>query len=148
MFPEKYKPEFEDNADWLRLAFHSENEFPGEPYRNATSEKLAADFDLTATQLQRIAGKAYTAGLQIHFAMVRADSLLKQFQKNREHMMIVVDEFGGTAGVVTLEDVLEVLTGEIVDETDRIMDMQEAARRRRWRLSLLRARRKEKQASK
>jgi len=74
MFPEKYKPEFEDNADWLRLAFHSENEFPGEPYRNATPEKLAADFDLTATQLKRIAGKAYTAGLQIHFAMVRADS--------------------------------------------------------------------------
>ncbi|NLS94975.1 MAG: hypothetical protein GXX96_22695, partial [Planctomycetaceae bacterium] len=60
MFPEKYKPEFEDNADWLRLAFHSENEFPGEPYRNATPEKLAADFDLTATQLKRIAGKAYT----------------------------------------------------------------------------------------
>ncbi|MDO5566679.1 MAG: hypothetical protein Q4G59_08480, partial [Planctomycetia bacterium] len=74
MFPDKYKHEFEDNAEWLRLAFHSENEFPGEPYRNAPPEKLAADFDLTATQLKRIAGKAYTAGLQIHFAMVRADS--------------------------------------------------------------------------
>ena len=74
--------------------------------------------------------------------MVHADELLKQFQESREHLMIVVDEFGGTAGVVTLEDVLEVLTGEIVDETDRVMDMQEAARRRRWRLSLLRARKK------
>ena len=78
-------------------------------------------------------------------AMVRADELLRQFQESREHLMVVVDEFGGTAGVVTLEDVVEVLTGEIVDETDRIMDMQEAARRRKWRLSLLRARRMKKQ---
>lgn len=75
--------------------------------------------------------------------MVRADNLLRQFQENREHMLVVVDEFGGTAGVVTLEDVLEVLTGEIVDETDRVMDMQAAARQRRWR-SLFLARKKEK----
>lgn len=74
MFPDKYRSEFEDNADWLRLAFHSENEFPPEPYREAPPEKLAADFDLVAKQLQRIAGKAYSAGLQIHFATVRADS--------------------------------------------------------------------------
>ena len=74
MFPDRYKGEFEDNADWLRVAFHSENEFPGEVYRNAPPEKLAADFDLTAAQLKRIAGKAYTSGLQIHFAMVRPDA--------------------------------------------------------------------------
>ncbi len=70
MFPDKYKSEFEDNAHWLRLAFHSENEFPGIPYKNAIPEKLAADFDLVAKELKRIAGKAYTAGLQIHFADV------------------------------------------------------------------------------
>jgi CBS domain containing-hemolysin-like protein len=63
--------------------------------------------------------------------MVRADKLLKAFQENREHLMVVVDEYGGVAGVVTLEDVLEVLTGEIVDETDRIVDLQEIARKRR-----------------
>lgn len=63
--------------------------------------------------------------------MVRADKLLKTFQESREHLMVVVDEYGGVAGVVTLEDVLEVLTGEIVDETDRIVDLQEIARKRR-----------------
>ncbi|NLX98370.1 MAG: hypothetical protein GXY83_19605 [Rhodopirellula sp.] len=73
MFPDKYKPEFEDNADWLRLAFHSENEFPDIPYLNATPEKLAADFDLVAGELKRIAGSGYTAGLQIHWADVPPD---------------------------------------------------------------------------
>ena len=42
--------------------------------------------------------------------------------------MVVLDEYGVVAGVITLEDVLEVLTGEIVDETDRIIDLQGIAR--------------------
>ncbi|EGJ29627.1 MULTISPECIES: hemolysin family protein [Moorena] len=62
---------------------------------------------------------------------VRADKLLKTFQQTREHLMVVLDEYGGVSGVVTLEDVLEVLTGEIVDETDRNIDLQAIARKRR-----------------
>lgn len=46
------------------------------------------------------------------------DKLLKDFQSRRTHMGIVADEFGGTDGLITLEDVLEELVGEIVDETD------------------------------
>jgi putative hemolysin len=48
----------------------------------------------------------------------RADQLLQEFQAKRLHLAIVVDEFGGTAGLVALEDLLEELVGEIADEYD------------------------------
>ena len=64
----------------------------------------------------------------------RADRLLQDFQRNREHIAAVVDEYGGVSGVVTLEDILEELTGEIVDETDLNVDLQALARQRRNRL--------------
>lgn len=70
---------------------------------------------------------------KVHYVpeMIKADKLLKNLQDTREHLMVVLDEYGGVSGVVTLEDVLEVLTGEIVDETDRIIDLQEIARKKR-----------------
>jgi len=48
----------------------------------------------------------------------RIDELLKEMQAARNHMAIVVDEYGGTAGVVTIEDILEEIVGEITDEYD------------------------------
>jgi len=48
----------------------------------------------------------------------RADALLQEFQAKKLHVAIVVDEYGGTAGLVTLEDLLEELVGEIADEFD------------------------------
>jgi len=48
----------------------------------------------------------------------RADALLREFQAKKLHLAIVVDEYGGTAGLVTLEDLLEELVGEIRDEYD------------------------------
>jgi magnesium and cobalt transporter len=48
----------------------------------------------------------------------RLDVLLREFRENRNHMAIVVDEYGGVAGLVTIEDVLEQIVGEIDDEHD------------------------------
>ena len=51
--------------------------------------------------------------------MKPADDMLRQMQAERFHMAIVIDEYGGVAGLVTLEDLLEEVVGELTDEHDR-----------------------------
>ena len=65
---------------------------------------------------------------------IRADRLMRNFLEAREHIAVVVDEYGNVSGVITLEDVLEVITGEIVDETDKTIDLQAIARKKRERM--------------
>jgi CBS domain containing-hemolysin-like protein len=48
----------------------------------------------------------------------KIDDLLKDFQEKRVHMAIVVDEYGGTSGLITMEDIIEEIVGEINDEFD------------------------------
>jgi len=52
----------------------------------------------------------------------RLNILLREFRENRNHMAIVIDEYGGVAGLITIEDVLEEIVGEIEDETDVAAD--------------------------
>jgi magnesium and cobalt transporter len=52
----------------------------------------------------------------------RLNILLREFRQNRNHMALVIDEYGSVAGLVTIEDVLEEIVGEIEDETDAEID--------------------------
>jgi gliding motility-associated protein GldE len=54
----------------------------------------------------------------------KIDDLLKEFQTKRIHMAIVVDEYGGTSGIITLEDVMEEIIGEIADEFDDVQEIE------------------------
>lgn len=63
--------------------------------------------------------------------MATVGQALEKMMEQKRHIALVVDEYGGMSGIVSLEDLLESLLGqEIVDETDTIADMQELARRR------------------
>ncbi len=49
----------------------------------------------------------------------KISDLLREFQTNKIHMAVVIDEYGGTSGIITLEDILEEIVGEITDESDQ-----------------------------
>ncbi|MGZ3158586.1 MAG: HlyC/CorC family transporter [Burkholderiaceae bacterium] len=73
----------------------------------------------------------------------RLNVLLRDFRANRNHMAIVVDEYGGVAGLITIEDVLEQIVGDIEDEydfdeeEDNILAVKDGAAGSRWRVKAL-----------
>jgi magnesium and cobalt transporter len=75
----------------------------------------------------------------------RLNVLLRDFRANRNHMAIVVDEYGGVAGLLTIEDVLEQIVGDIEDEYDfdeeegNILPVRDGSRGLRWRVKALTA---------
>ena len=73
-FPTEHKKEWEDNSNWLRLAFHAFNEFPNRPYQQASPERIAEDFDLVKEEIIRFAGSAYTPTSITHWAMLPRES--------------------------------------------------------------------------
>jgi CBS domain containing-hemolysin-like protein len=85
---------------------------------------------LTALAKDEIGRKVsdFSYDIMIVSDKAKVDYLLILFQKKKNHLAVVKDKYGTVLGLVSLEDVLEQLVGEIVDETDEIADLQEKAR--------------------
>ena len=64
----------------------------------------------------------------------KLDNLLQQFKTRKQHMAIIVDEHGGVSGLITLEDALEEIVGEIIDETDTVEPHIVKTRPNEWRV--------------
>ncbi|MBU1048962.1 hemolysin family protein [Candidatus Bipolaricaulota bacterium] len=75
---------------------------------------LACDFDDPEMNLRQLQRPAYYVP-----STQPINLLLREFQRQKVHMAVVIDEFGGMAGIVTIEDILEEIVGEIEDEYDR-----------------------------
>ncbi len=81
-FPDRYKGEWEDNADWLALAFHAYANMPNRPYQDAPPEKLIADLDKVAEQIVRFAGeKTYSPPTVIHWGMTRTTAFKPLYER-------------------------------------------------------------------
>lgn len=75
-FPDRYKGEWQDNADWLKLSFHAHSEFPDRPYAQPDGKKLAADYDRMQSEVARFAGVGvFYPPVVIHWAMVHPRAL-------------------------------------------------------------------------
>jgi CBS domain containing-hemolysin-like protein len=103
-------PVIEDSIDNVIGVLHIKDLFASFQKLTASGEKI------TSLDIKAIMKKPYFIP-----ESKKLDSLLQEFKAKKSHMAIVVDEHGGVAGLVTLEDVVEEIFGEIIDETDRMV---------------------------
>ena len=110
--PDAYKEQFEENADWLHLAFHALSEFPDRPYQHCTEERLAHDYDLTTGELRRIAGdKCCTCPTNVHWAML-PPSL---FHVMRERGVKILTSSGFMSNRLIVDGKVEEISGAACD---------------------------------
>jgi len=81
-FPDRYKSQWQDNSDWLKLAFHAQANLPDRPYQSVPASQLIADLDRVAEQILRFAGdRTYSPPTVIHWGMVPPSALKPLYQR-------------------------------------------------------------------
>jgi CBS domain containing-hemolysin-like protein len=119
-----------DLIESIRASQHSRIVVVGETLDQVMGVVLRDELLLAILDGQKQTVEAYARPALFVPETLPSDELLVLFQTAKQHLAVVQDDHGGLSGVVTLEDVLEVLTGEIMDETDRCEDLREEARLR------------------
>ncbi|NLF18408.1 MAG: hypothetical protein GX595_14320 [Lentisphaerae bacterium] len=83
-FPDRYKAEWADNCDWLRLSFHSYSEWPDRPYQDPNPTQILADYDLVKREIERFAGpQTFIKPPVIHWAVASPEAVSAMARSGR-----------------------------------------------------------------
>lgn len=119
-FPDRYRSEWADNADWLRLAFHAYADQPARPYQHASPQQLAADYDLVAEQVLRFAGEqSWTPTTIVHWGMVMPAALPVLRQRG---VRVLSGYFRKLGGLWDVNYHLDPVRSEYLSRHDALMD--------------------------
>jgi hypothetical protein len=119
-FPDRYKGEWQDNSDWLKLAFHAYSNKPDRPYQYAPASKLIADLDKVAEQIIRFAGEqTYSLPTVIHWAMVQPTALKPLYERG---VRVLSGYFCRQNGIWDINYLLDDARSEYLSRHDALMD--------------------------
>jgi hypothetical protein len=119
-FPDRYKGQWQDNSDWLKLAFHAYAHTPDRPYQYAPASQLIADLDKVAEQIHRFAGEqTYSPPTVIHWGMVQQTALKPLFQRG---VRVLSGYFRRLNGVWDVNYLLDDARSEYLSRHDALMD--------------------------
>jgi len=119
-FPDRYKGEWKDNSDWLKLAFHAYANLPDRPYQYAPAEKLIADLEKVSEEIRRFAGEqTYSPPTVIHWGMVGPSALKPLAERG---VRVLSGYFRRNNGVWDINYFLDDDRSEYLSRHDALMD--------------------------
>jgi len=119
-FPDRYKGQWQDNAEWLSLAFHAYANKPDRPYQYAPPARLIADLDKVAEQIVRFAGEqTYSPPTVIHWGMVQPTALRPLYERG---VRVLSGYFRLHNGVWDINYFLDDTRSEYLSRHDALMD--------------------------
>jgi hypothetical protein len=119
-FSDRYKNDWEDNADWLKLAFHAYANEPARPYQYASPAQLVADLDKVAEQIIRFAGeKTYSPPTVIHWGMVQPTALKPLYDRG---VRVLSGYFRKMNGIWDVNYLVDDARSEYLSRHDALMD--------------------------
>jgi len=119
-FPDHYKSEWQDNSDWLKLAFHAYADRPERLYQYAQPSQLIADLDKVREQIIRFAGeKTYSPPTVIHWGMVQPSALKPLYERG---VRVLSGYFRQNNGIWDINYLLDDVRSEYLSRHDALMD--------------------------